>query len=176
MLALEKSKSHRGRCTPNVLPCRINHNGAVNTSKRYWNPTVQPGTSSLVLLSLLSGSQVPKRLTQVPDRKTIAYFRGRKLHGKVLKVPAKYRGVVVERTERVLPKVEAPGQTQQGEQGEGEDDLEEEEEPEVKVMEEQAGFEEIVVWGHEVLPDGMADPYVRGMEDWIQFAENVSLL
>ena len=44
------------------------------------------------------------------------------------------------------------------------------------VMEEQAGFEEIVVWGHEVLPDGMADPYVRGMEDWIQFAENVSLL
>ncbi|KAG4424679.1 hypothetical protein IFR04_002212 [Cadophora malorum] len=149
MLALEKSKSHRGRCTPNVLPCRINHNGAVNTSKRYWNPTVQP------------------------DRKTIAYFRGRKLHGKVLKVPAKYRGVVVERTERVLPKVEAPGQTQQGEQGEGEDDLEEEEEPEVKVMEEQAGFEEIVVWGHEVLPDGMADPYVRGMEDWIQFAENI---
>ncbi|PVH87422.1 ribonuclease H1 small subunit [Cadophora sp. DSE1049] len=146
MLALEKSKSHRGKCTPNVLPCRIYHNGAVNTSKRYWNPTVQP------------------------DGKTTAYFRGRKLHGKVLKVPSRYRGVVVEKTERVLPKVEVPAQTQQGEK-EGDED--EEEEPEVKVMEEQAGFEEIVVWGHEVLPDGMADPYVRGLEDWIAVAESI---
>ncbi|KAK0119823.1 hypothetical protein ONS95_011255 [Cadophora gregata] len=146
MLALERSKTYRGKCTPNVLPCRINHNGAVNTSRRYWNPTAQP------------------------DGKTIAYFRGRKLHGKVLKVPSKYRGVVVEKTERVLPR--APVQTQ-NDQVEGEEEEEEDEEPEVKVMEEQAGFEEIVVWGHEMIPDGMADPYVRGLEDWIAFAESI---
>ncbi|KAH7354955.1 ribonuclease H2, subunit C [Rhexocercosporidium sp. MPI-PUGE-AT-0058] len=147
MLALEKSKSHRGKCTPNVLPCRINHNGAVNTSKRYWNPSAQP------------------------DGKRVAYFRGRKLHGKTLKIPSKYRGVVVEKTERVLPKVE--GTAMQGDGAEGEGDEEEDAEVEVKIMEEQAGFEEIVVWGHEVLPDGMADPYVRGVEDWITFAESI---
>jgi len=43
MLAIEKSKSHKGNCTPNVLPCRINHNGAVDASRRYWNPTKTPG-------------------------------------------------------------------------------------------------------------------------------------
>ncbi|CZT45336.1 uncharacterized protein RSE6_05639 [Rhynchosporium secalis] len=148
MLALEKSKTRRGKCTPNVLPCRINHNGAVNTSKRYWNPTL------------------------APDGKSTSYFRGRKLHGKILKVPSTYRGVVVEKTERILPKVETvpvPGNTTaQEEDDEGGDD-----DVEVKIMEEQAGFEEIVVWGHEALPDGMVDPYVRGVEDWIEFAESI---
>ncbi|KAL2070482.1 hypothetical protein VTL71DRAFT_13508 [Oculimacula yallundae] len=142
MLALEKSKTHRGKCTPNVLPCRINHNGAVNTSKRYWNPSV------------------------AADGKTTSYFRGRKLHGKVLKVPSKYRGVVVEKTERVLQQPRTAPVAE-------EEDGEEEEDVEIKIMEEQAGFEEIIVWGHEVMPDGMADPYVRGVEDWIAFAESI---
>ncbi|KAH9220140.1 ribonuclease H2, subunit C [Leptodontidium sp. 2 PMI_412] len=151
MLALEKSKSYRGKCTPNILPCRINHNGAVNTSKRYWNPTAQP------------------------DGKTVAYFRGRKLHGKTLKIPSKFRGVVVEKTERVVLKVEVGGMKGADGRGEAGDEVEEdgEVEIEVKVLEEQAGFEEIVVWGHEVVPDGMADPYVRGVEDWIAFAEGI---
>lgn len=43
MLAIEKSKSHKGKCTPNILPCRINHNGPVHASKRYWNPITTPG-------------------------------------------------------------------------------------------------------------------------------------
>lgn len=43
----------------------------------------------------------------------------------------------------------------------------------VKVVEEQSEFEDIMIWGHESLPDEMADPYVRGMEEWIQFAEMV---
>lgn len=47
------------------------------------------------------------------------------------------------------------------------------EEADVKVVEEQAGFEDIMIWGHESLPDEMADPYVRGMEEWIAFAETV---
>ncbi|EKD18326.1 uncharacterized protein L3040_004719 [Drepanopeziza brunnea f. sp. 'multigermtubi'] len=144
MLALEKSESHRGKCCPNVLPCRINHNGAVNTAKRYWNPTSQP------------------------DGKRVAYFRGRKLHGKTLTLPENYRGVVVSTTERVLPQ-ETPGGEEQGDEPEGE----REEEPEVKILEEQSGFQEMVVWGHEVLPDGTADPYVRGVEEWIGFAEQI---
>ena len=43
MLSIEKSKRYHGKCTPNVLPCRINHNGPVDASKRYWNPTKTPG-------------------------------------------------------------------------------------------------------------------------------------
>lgn len=25
-------------CTPNILPCRVHHDGPVEISKRYWNP------------------------------------------------------------------------------------------------------------------------------------------
>lgn len=82
--------------------------------------------------------------------------------------------MVVEKTERVLPKVDVSARSQEEGGGGGKvGEDEEEEEPEVKVMEEQAGFEEIVVWGHEVLPDGTADPYVRGVEDWIAVAESI---
>lgn len=45
---------------------------------------------------------------------------------------------------------------------------------EVKVMEEMGRFDEMVVWGHEVLPDEGEDEYVRGVEEWIAFAEAVS--
>lgn len=51
-------------------------------------------------------------------------------------------------------------------------ELEDDEEPEVKIMEEQSVFDEIMVWGHEALMDE-SDPYVRGMEEWIGFAEQV---
>jgi hypothetical protein len=100
------------------------------------------------------------------DGKTVAYFRGRKLHGKQLKVPKGYRGVVVSKTDRILSK-EVPVQESAG------DEEAVEEEVEVKIMEEQSEFEDIMVWGHEALPDNTADPYVRGMEEWIAFAEQV---
>ncbi|PBP28080.1 RNA exonuclease 4 [Diplocarpon rosae] len=144
MLALQKSPRHRGKCTPSVLPCRINHNVAVNTAKRYWNPVVSDGTKT-------------------------AYFRGRKLHGKTLSLPPSHRGVVAATTDRILPVPDPTGASDRPSEAEEE----EEPEPEVKIIEEQASFDEIVVWGHEVLPHGMADPYVRGMEDWIAFAEQV---
>jgi hypothetical protein len=54
-----------------------------------------------------------------------------------------------------------------------EDDEDAEEVPEVKVMEEQSEFGDMIVWGHEALPDDMADPYVRGVEEWVAFAEQV---
>ena len=96
----------------------------------------------------------------------MAYFRGRKLHGKQLKVPKGYRGIVVTSTDRILPKEVSAQESIEDEEGV-------EEEPEVKVMEEQAMFDEIMVWGHEALPDETADQYVRGMEEWIAFAEQV---
>jgi ribonuclease H2 subunit C len=96
------------------------------------------------------------------DSKTIAYFRGRKLNGKQLKIPKGYRGIVILSTDRILPK-ETPA----------EDDEDAEEVPEVKVMEEQSEFEDIMVWGHEVLPDDTTDPYMRGVQEWIAFADQV---
>ncbi|KAH6676597.1 putative ribonuclease H2 subunit C [Halenospora varia] len=141
MHAIQKSKSHKGKCTPNVLPCRVHHNGPVNASKRYW----EPRTTSNV--------------------KTIAYFRGRKLHGKQFKVPRGYRGIVLASTDWILPK---------GSQSSpAEEDKDAEHEADVKVLEEQAEFNGIMVWGHEVVPDETADPYVRGMEEWLSFAEQI---
>jgi len=79
-----------------------------------------------------------------------------------LKIPKGYRGVVVSSTDRILPKETPAG-----------DDEDTEDVPEVKVMEEQAEFGDLMVWGHEALPDDMADPYVRGVDEWVAFAEQV---
>ncbi|KAG9238500.1 ribonuclease H2 non-catalytic subunit-domain-containing protein [Amylocarpus encephaloides] len=140
MFSIQKSKTHKGKCTPNALPCRVHHNGPVNTPKRYWDPRTSP------------------------DGKTVSYFRGRKLHGKKLKVPKGFRGVVLSSTDRILPKPQS---------SDAAEDEDVEEIPEVKIIEEQSEFEEMVVWGHEALPDEMADPYLRGMEEWIAFAETI---
>ena len=81
-------------------------------------------------------------------------------------------GVVLSSTDRKLPE----GSDSTGlaeleydafvEQNEGAED-----EP-VKVLEEQAAFEEVVLWGHESTPD-VNDSYVKGIEEWISFAETV---
>lgn len=45
------------------------------------------------------------------------------------------------------------------------------EEP-VKVLEAQGTFDEVMVWGHEILP-AADDTYVKGVEEWVRFAEKV---
>jgi ribonuclease H2 subunit C len=45
MYAIQKSKDKNAKCRPNILPCRINHNGAVNASRRYWSPGTAEGKS-----------------------------------------------------------------------------------------------------------------------------------
>jgi hypothetical protein len=97
------------------------------------------------------------------DGKIIAYFRGRKLHGKAIKIPKGYRGVVLSTTDRILPKPQ-PKEL---------DEEDEEEFNEVKIVEEEATFDEFMIWGHEALPEELADPYVRGMEEWMDFAQTV---
>ena len=60
-----------------------------------------------------------------------------------------------------------------------EEDEEEEEEEEgegvqtVSTLEEVAEFEEVIVWDHEAVRSG-EDVFVKGMEEWIRFAEVVS--
>jgi hypothetical protein len=96
----------------------------------------------------------------------VSYFRGRKLHGRTVKIPKGYKGVIISSTHQKLPK--------EPQASEEEEELDDNEQPEdVGILEEQAEFDEVVVWGHEALPDENTDPYVRGVEEWIAFAEQV---
>ncbi|KAK5731200.1 hypothetical protein LTR15_001139 [Elasticomyces elasticus] len=150
MLSIKPTQTPR-RLTPNILPCTIHHNGPLKIAKRYWTPQ------------------------HSSDKKTsTAYLRGRKLRGRVVKLPAGYQGVLLQKTDRYA---QPNADTQQGASRrtplDEEDDLNEaldDDEGEVKVMEQKAVFDEVVVWGHEVLPED-GDEYVKGIEEWIAFAE-----
>jgi ribonuclease H2 subunit C len=44
----------------------------------------------------------------------------------------------------------------------------------VKILQSNASFSEITVWGHDMLP-AADDPFVKGIEEWIAFAEAIHL-
>lgn len=97
------------------------------------------------------------------DGKSVAHFRGRKLHGRKVKIPEKYVGVLLSSSHQKLHREVSASE---------DDELEGEGPPvEVGVMLEQCHFDEFIVWGHEVLPDEKEDPYVRAVEEWISLAE-----
>ena len=56
-------------------------------------------------------------------------------------------------------------------------DIDEEEEKmdEVRTLQEVASFDDIVLWGHESLVEG-DDAFMKGLGEWIGFAEAVRLL
>ncbi|KAL2356805.1 putative ribonuclease H2 subunit C [Cryomyces antarcticus] len=141
MLAIQQSTQRAEKCTPNVLPCRIDHNGPVSASTRYWAP-------------------------ETDDKgRSVAYFRGRKLLGRSVKVPDGYRGAVLTKTEKTLqPNGRGPARDTS-------EDADEEEVEEVLLMEENASFEEIVVWDHGAMPAETEDPYSKGVQEWIALAE-----
>lgn len=150
MLAIQPSSSSSTKSlTPNLLPCQIKHSGPIRTSKRHWNPTTTTSPS------------------QNTKHSRTTYLRGRKLLGKSIPLPENYTGKVLQKTDRILPAKPKVA-------GEEEDDEDGEQPVEVKVMEEKGTFQEIVVWGHEAVPEE-GDVYVKGMEEWIAFAEAVSI-
>ncbi|OBT61652.1 hypothetical protein VE03_08413 [Pseudogymnoascus sp. 23342-1-I1] len=143
MLSIRKSHKHRGKCTPNALPCRINHNGRAEVSKRYWAPTKHS------------------------DGKAVSYFRGRQLHGRTVKIPPQYQGVVLSTSEAPeAAKALSGSHSYTG-------DSQEEEEAGKGLMEELTDFDEFVIWGHVALPDETTDPYLRAIEEYTAFAEVV---
>jgi ribonuclease H2 subunit C len=81
--------------------------------------------------------------------------------------------MIARTTEKTMPQANHDKQHQPPsldvEDEEDEDRTADEDEP-IKVMEEVGNFEEVVVWGHEALP-GKDDAFVRGMGEWIGFAE-----
>lgn len=143
MLSVHQPKgSSCDKATPNVLPCRIQHDGPVTEVDSYWSPS------------------------QEPDGKRVAYFRGRKLHGRALRVPDGYRGVVVDKTEPPRPDAPRPDEPEVV-------DLEGGDEMPLGALETKAEFDEIVIWGHESVADTPSDPFVRGVEEWIKVADKI---
>ncbi|KAI0863788.1 ribonuclease H2, subunit C [Xylaria cubensis] len=145
LYTVEAVASEQKRATVNLLPCRIHHDGDVNPSDQFWNPT------------------------KSEDNQQTAYLRGRKLHGTAVKLPEGYHGVVVEKTD---------AKPETGTRPESADeDVEVIENPEdqleVGAMKGKAAFDELMIWGHESTSDSSMDPYVRGMEEWIAFAEEI---
>ncbi|KIL86856.1 hypothetical protein FAVG1_10112 [Fusarium avenaceum] len=136
-----KPDENKSKVVANVLPCRIHHDGPIDPASTYWTPTV------------------------ADDGTKLAYFRGRKLQGKVVKLPEQCRGVVVERAPEKDPKTATE---------EPVEDVDEEQEK-TESMQITAEFDEMVVWGHESVADASADPYVRSMEEWLQVADQVWL-
>ncbi|ORX95701.1 ribonuclease H2, subunit C [Clohesyomyces aquaticus] len=157
MLAIQSSSSKPPqKCTPNLLPARLNHNGPVHNTSQYWNPTETPPNSNSTAET--EGSNPFTASTQT------AYFRGRALDGISLSLPANYTGAVLNITGKDLPSVNS------GRAPEDEEE-EESEQMEAKVAEEVATFDKFVVWGHGGAVDKSQDAYVRAVEEWIGFAE-----
>lgn len=85
-----------------------------------------------------------------------------------MKLPESYKGVVVSSNAGDMLRESHPSKDNLSDDGD-----EEEPTTEVGIMEEQASFEKLMIWGHEVLPNDGVDPYVRGVDEWIAFAEQV---
>ncbi|KPM40072.1 hypothetical protein AK830_g6493 [Neonectria ditissima] len=134
-----KPSSETHKSVANILPCRIHHNGPVDPVSAYWKPTT------------------------ADDGTKVAYFRGRKLQGKAIKLPAQCRGVVVERRKDEAPPADV---TQQPDHDDDPPEM-------VGSMQVTAEFDEMVVWEHEALADAAGDPYIRGMEEWLQVADQI---
>ncbi|KAI0837816.1 ribonuclease H1 small subunit [Hypoxylon sp. FL0890] len=143
VLAIDSQEAIQKRAQVHLLPCRIHHDGDINPINTYWNPS------------------------EGQDQVKTAYLRGRKLHGKAVKLPEGYYGSVVEKSEP--KKSEEPKEMT--------DNVEILEEPEnqleIGAMQGKATFEELMVWNHEILANSSEDPYLRGMEEWISFAEQI---
>lgn len=88
-----------------------------------------------------------------------------------MKLPEGYYGSVVEKGE---PKPAGRSREEVADDVDVQD--EQDNQIEVGAMHGKSAFDEVVVWGHESTADSSADPYVRGMDEWISFAEQVSCI
>ncbi|ERF74310.1 hypothetical protein EPUS_01997 [Endocarpon pusillum Z07020] len=172
MLAVRASEKGSEKLQVNVLPCRIHRNGPSKVTKRCWCPTTEEGLMITLTCFLVRYWQ----LNDLDGSKT-AYFRGRKLRGRQIKLPKKYRGLTVIRTDETLSGASDEEQTtlhkQPYEDEDEEDMLEHESQAEpVKILKEEANFDAITVWGHDRLP-AADDSFLKGIEEWVTFAEAI---
>ena len=138
--------------------------------------TLRPGTGPLSQLKVSLARKFCLHPAQKPihsfvtDGKPEAYFRGRKLRGQEIGVPQGYRGIVVEEAGSETTAFQnTEKRVLKGEEGEEM----EEEQKEVTMLNELGSFDKLLIWNHESMVDG-DDPFVKGLSEWIDFAEAVS--
>ncbi|KAB5571990.1 ribonuclease H2, subunit C [Coniochaeta sp. 2T2.1] len=142
MLSVSSQEQPRPKTTAHLLPCRVHYDGPVEPAQSYWSPT------------------------EKDDGTRVSYFRGRKLHGKAVKLPEGYRGVVVEK------QAPPPAAAQSEQEVVDVDQDEAEEQIPLGTLEAKAEFDQLIVWGHESMADAASDPYVR-IEEWTALAEQI---
>ena len=101
-----------------------------------------------------------------------AYFRGRHLHGTTLPLPQNYTGAILHVTDKQLPQTRTQ-QQQPADEDDEDAEVEESMPVEVKIAEQVGEFDEVIIWGHGGEVDGSGDAFVRGMNEWVGFAESM---
>lgn len=87
-------------------------------------------------------------------------FRGRRLLGRRVPVPDGYAGHIIALTPDVEMEV----------------GVEAEERPSRNQLVELAQFDELLVWGHDQVPEEGSDPVVKSLSEWVAFAGRVNLV
>lgn len=105
-----------------------------------------------------------------------AYFRGRKLKGKSVKIPDGYSGAVLLTTDKTIgsTQITAPPPPP-GYDVENDAEDEEMETDNAKTLEQVATFDEITLWGHDAAPSNTEDGYAKAIEEWVAFADTVRM-
>ncbi|KAK2746068.1 hypothetical protein FQN57_003408 [Myotisia sp. PD_48] len=160
MLAINNPSSKRSDATitPNVLPCRIHHDGPIAISSRYWNPIADLDNQVL--------SRVKLRLLNRPTDISTAYFRGRKLRGRRVPLPDGYQGVLVTQPDKNAEPANSENSNGQEEQNGADESTKQ---ACVTMLETKGTFSDVVVWEHEKVPEA-DDAFVKGLSEWIEFA------
>lgn len=100
----------------------------------------------------------------------VRYMMPAETHSMILKIR---KGAVVVKTNHKLPPSTNTDPRRSANPAESDDDPDDAEE-EVALYQEVSAFGEIISWAHESLPDQTADAHIKGIEEWVQFAEKVS--
>ena len=97
-----------------------------------------------------------------------AYLRGRHLHGTPLPLPTTHTGAILQITDRTLPTSQPPPH----DPSDSDEELEDAQDTaEVKVAEQIGEFDEVLVWGHGGTVEEERDMFVRGVREWVGWAE-----
>ncbi|KAF7845659.1 hypothetical protein BT93_L1371 [Corymbia citriodora subsp. variegata] len=127
------------RCSISFLPCKIQKTGAAKISKRYWKPRVQPDSTKTV------------------------YFRGRRLRGRVVKLPESMDGNILKLSDKTMQDTVSNDVLDQADH----------EDPEpVAVVEKLSIFNELTFYGHDILP-ATEDSMITGLTEWLDLAEAI---
>ncbi|KAI5785610.1 ribonuclease H2, subunit C [Peziza echinospora] len=145
--------------TVNLLPCKFKTSSPANATSGFWKPVaVVPGEKK-------TEGEEEGNSTSKKETTHLSNFRGRKLLGRKLPLPENYIGVIIDPSTAT-----SKFEYHDDEDIDGMDSEDRDEKPkECKVLGE---FKEIMVWGHEELPEGN-EVIWKGVDEWMGLAETM---